>query len=213
MITTTWQENENFQLVVRPRGLALLRIVLGAPMLAIAIGAILLFLTEPFVNYRAGGWSAVGEYLPALLLEAVFIAIFGGLGWWILFLRKYVILDRARREAIEVMDWRFGRKQTVRSIADFSKVRAACESISDQGQARRRETYANSVRLVPLHPRSVNSFEVAAFPEKERALPEELARLVGTMFALPVELKFEGASLSPEQETAQAEDAAEDEGA
>ena len=207
MITTTWQENENFQLVIRPRGLTLLRILLGAPMLAIAIGAILLLLTTPFVNYRAGGWAAVGEYLPALLLEAVFIAVFEDWAGGSFSCATYVILDRARREAIEVMDWRFGRKQTVRQVADFSSVRAACEPISDQAQAGVRMTYANSVRLVPQHPRSVNSFEVAAFPEKERALPEELARLVGTMFALPVELKFEGASLSPEQETAQAEDA------
>ncbi|MGE3468802.1 MAG: hypothetical protein AB7O28_00550 [Vicinamibacterales bacterium] len=200
-------ELDHGSIVIHQTVIPVARYVIGVPLLLGGLWSAVGVVTSLTEGVRQGSVEAIlGAALGAwwlLLLTAMVLP----LGWWLTCARRYIVIEPAGPQVVEVHDWRVGRKTTRTPAAAFRAVRVAAEPVdSSPGGNDGPTTYCQQIRLLARDPARQPSIEIGAVELTARADAIAAAQRVGNALGLPVEVADADARLdSPAREAALAE--------
>lgn len=176
-------EGAGWRLEWRPGGAArAMRYLLGGVFFAVGLLFLALLLANGIAIAKGTGGDLIGGTILGVLLGAVFLP----LGWWLLVARVSVVVKQGF--VVERTDWRIGRRERARAVADYRAVAVSVEPLSGEDYGSRK-AMGLRVALVPENPRRTAICELAWF-EAAPALVEparDLARRIGSLLERPVE--------------------------
>jgi len=108
-----------------------MRYLLGGVFLATGLLFVALLPANAAAIAKGAGGDLIGGTIVGILLGAVFLP----LGWWLLFARVSVLVRHGT--VVERTDWRIGRRERARAVADYRAVGISVEPLSGKNPARR----------------------------------------------------------------------------
>ena len=184
------------------------RWVLGVPLLLWGLVMLYGVFSSFIITLSDEGAAGLVQALAGSIIMALFTALVLPLGWWIVFSRHWIMIDAGTRDVVQVSDWRLGHKHKRTPAKAFRAVRLAEETLdsSSTRSHRRREVYAQTIRLLAHDPARQPSIEIGALERADRERAIEVATQVAGELKLPLEVAAEGETLlSPAQEEANIE--------
>lgn len=174
------------------------RWVLGVPLLLGGMVMLYGVFSSFIITLSDQGAAGLVQALAGSLIMALFTALVLPLGWCILFSRHWIMIDAGTRDIVQVSDWRLGHKHKRTPARTFRAMRVAEETLdsSSTRSHRRREVYAQTIRLLPRDPDREPSIEIGVLEQSERARAIEVATQVAAELGLPLEIAAEGETLT-----------------
>ena len=174
------------------------RWVLGVPLLLAGLVMLYGVFSSFIITLSDQGAAGLVRALAGSLIMALFTALVLPLGWWILFSRHWIMIDAGTRDIVQVSDWRLGHKHKRTPAKTFRAMRVAEETLdsSSTRSHRRREVFAQAIRLLPRDPDREPSIEIGVLEQSERARAIEVATQVAAELGLPLEIAAEGETLT-----------------
>lgn len=174
------------------------RWVLGVPLLLAGLVMLYGVFSSFIITLSDQGAAGLVQALAGSLIMALFTALVLPLGWWILFSRHWIMIDAGTRDIVQVSDWRLGHKHKRTPAKTFRAMRVAEETLdsSSTRSHRRREVFAQAIRLLPRDPDREPSIEIGVLEQSERARAIEVATQVAAELGLPLEIAAEGETLT-----------------
>jgi len=157
------ESDESGNLVAKQSGGTWARLLIGVPVLAVGLVALL---------------GAIGQELIAVLALLLFAVCFLPLGWWILFGRCWIAIEPNAGEIVEITDWKIGRKSKRTPLKSFHAVRVALEPLTNN---RRSVVRVQKIRLLSRG----SSIEIGWLDKENRQQAIELGQRVAGATGLP----------------------------